>query len=498
VHESQIAINEKVRAIVWLAHETNHKKLHIIRQYIELIAELFHSRGDHRVNIGMLIMKAVRWVSVIKLPSVPTKVAFIYYYFGRVLLEVLVNQENGKICLSLALDSFFRNVPKSSSETFCFDIDTLEAVRYMMVHIDIDPEYLKLQDTEGNAFLHTICKHGDDYLDLAQYCIDKDVNTEGVNSTAGMNPLHLACVYNEVKMVQYLISRGAAVDARLKNGNTALMIACRNGFFNLVQRLIKLGAKVDTCNVHGWTALHMSTEYIGIVQHLLDHGADVNATCITGSTPLNHAIDEDRVKTVNYLIDRGADVGRENIYGMTALHHASAMGKCSIVAILMQNGANMDVANKDRMTALHLAVSFGHVDVVKHMFIDKINNVTTTKKCEGTVIKSHPPSSDIQLDILKHNTDQDSDAGDYIKENVGETLSYIELMMALQMTCGFSRWYSESALYRRYGSDSDEESDTDEELIITNSNNVDVMTTIQLAIESGHFYIVGDLIQKYA
>jgi ankyrin repeat protein len=227
----------------------------------------------------------------------------------------------------------------------------------------------------------------------------------------------------------------------------------------------------------------------------LDCGADVNARCSEGSTPLHFACEHGNSDTVvNYLIDKGAEVGAENVYGETGLHFASAMGKCSLVELLVQHGANMDVADKDGMTALHFAVLFGYVNVVQYMLGSKTSNATTASNKECTKTTEPSKCSEGRLDASEKEI-EDDDEENYSVENVQEYPSYNEVMVALQVACGFSREYSKRLVYRDCNDD-----DSDEESTCTNSTgtNIDVMTAIQMSIVFNRSDIVRDLIHKYA
>lgn len=81
--------------------------------------------------------------------------------------------------------------------------------------------------------------------------------------------------------VALLVSRGADVNARDKDGDTALHVAARSGKPGAVEALLAAGADVNAKGQYGRTPLHeaarISDANTAAVQALLAHGADVNA-----------------------------------------------------------------------------------------------------------------------------------------------------------------------------------------------------------------------------
>jgi ankyrin repeat protein len=114
-----------------------------------------------------------------------------------------------------------------------------------------------------------------------------------------------------------------------------------NADINVIEHLIDHGADVNAKGGNGYTALILASFYghIDIVRLLIDAGADVNASSNTGSTALMLASDCGYLDIVRLLIDAGADVNTSNKYGWTALMWASDCGYLDIVELLRSKGA---------------------------------------------------------------------------------------------------------------------------------------------------------------
>ena len=79
------------------------------------------------------------------------------------------------------------------------------------------------------------------------------------------------------------------------------------------------------------------------VQLLLDKGADINAKDSNGETALMEAADNGHLEVVKQLLAKGADVNAKSSYGYTALLYAADQGHTECVGLLLDGGANINV-----------------------------------------------------------------------------------------------------------------------------------------------------------
>lgn len=75
----------------------------------------------------------------------------------------------------------------------------------------------------------------------------KLVTSKDANRTldGGRQPLHYAADFGHTEVAEYLISKGADINAADKHGNTPLLYACYEGHLSCVKLLLEKGADKD-------------------------------------------------------------------------------------------------------------------------------------------------------------------------------------------------------------------------------------------------------------
>jgi len=144
-----------------------------------------------------------------------------------------------------------------------------------------------------------------------------------------------------------------------------------------VRELLEKGANPNV-KQGSLSALHMiamADESIcaGILELLLEHGADPNVRDSVGATPLHDATLSGKVNAVRSLLMHGADVNvkttgaivvmedyagifTESTYsGVTPLHLAAYKGYAEIAKILLEWGADPNVRDNEGLTHLEIA-----------------------------------------------------------------------------------------------------------------------------------------------
>ena len=207
--------------------------------------------------------------------------------------------------------------------------------------------------------------------------------------------------------IRVLISEGANVNAKDKNGRTPLMLASdpevikvlrdagangytteevaeataklhrsfkqlQNPWVDQVRDLISKGADVNGKDLNGWTPLMLAVYKFPspkIIELLLEKGADVNARHdATGFTPLALAARNNPTTAfAELLIDQGADVNARTSSGWTTLMVCLRFNDFpEMVTLLIQSGADVNAKDKTGRTTL----SFASTAETKKLLID--------------------------------------------------------------------------------------------------------------------------------
>jgi FOG: Ankyrin repeat len=197
---------------------------------------------------------------------------------------------------------------------------------------------------------------------------DRDGKTALMVSSGGVKTeIGDAC---NPKMMKALIAAGADVKAKDKAGNTALHFAAGNSFDDggeVVRVLLKAGADVNAADNSGATPLLVLTSLgyeqsilqaqLEIAGELLKAGADVNAKTQEGETALLQAAEGGHVELVKALIQAGADVNAKDRDGQTALMAAlkGERENADAVRLLIEAKADVNAKDKSGKTALDVA-----------------------------------------------------------------------------------------------------------------------------------------------
>lgn len=143
------------------------------------------------------------------------------------------------------------------------------------------------------------------------------------------------------EIMQVLVWAKVDVNAKDREGQTALMMLTEQATSEMVWDLIHAGAKVNARDKDGDTALISVAEInnVDALKALLDAGAKVNAHNEKGETALMVAASNGNVNNVRTLILAGADVNLRDKDGKSALMRANENGEGAVARLLKAHGA---------------------------------------------------------------------------------------------------------------------------------------------------------------
>ena len=186
----------------------------------------------------------------------------------------------------------------------------------------------------GATSLIMSCRNG--HFEVVEYVVESCmasleqsglVNFEGEN-IEGAPPLWCASAAGHLKIVKYLVSKGANVNSTTKSNSTALRAACFDGHIEIVRYLVENSADIEIANRHGHTCLMIACYkgHLAISKYLISKGADLNRKSVKGNTALHDCAECGSLEIMKLLLSHNAMMASDS-YNMTPLLAAAVTGK---------------------------------------------------------------------------------------------------------------------------------------------------------------------------
>jgi ankyrin repeat protein len=259
------------------------------------------------------------------------------------------------------------------------------------------------QTETGATALYHACRQGD--VTIVQSLLDHNASVSPRMVRDGSMPIHMAAKYGHWEVIRLLAANNADLSARLFFGNLfktdyaplfiavdnnqplaaeellrlgapvsepalyraatkgdgtsvkmlldykatpsrhALRAACEEGHSNVVELLLK--AKADPMSLGSPSALHIAAHgnHIAITACLIEAGADVNATSITGVSPLMVCTAVGHVECAKHLLVAGCSLLQRSTGGADALELAVRANFFETIQVLVIAGARTTQPN---------------------------------------------------------------------------------------------------------------------------------------------------------
>jgi len=172
-----------------------------------------------------------------------------------------------------------------------------------------------------------------------------------------------------VPIFEALVKAKVPIEAKNKDGQTALMLAAREGQDDNVDWLIEHGAKVNERSAVGWTPL-MLAAYNGqsfAITSLLRANADVKVKDDDGWDALMLALSEGRGGVAGKLIEAGAVIPTGLVNGFSPLIHTAFGGDLASVRLVLAKKPDLTARDQDGWSALEIAAYNGNEQIAMEL-----------------------------------------------------------------------------------------------------------------------------------
>lgn len=185
---------------------------------------------------------------------------------------------------------------------------------------------LNATDTEGrNPLMVVLQEYGDEKMtrEITDLILDNmtDEQVNYINKSTQGNALHFLGYNTSPEIIEKLIKRGVDPKQIDKNGDTVLMKELNP---EAMQVLIAAGASVNARNKDGKTAMIMlanRSDYPEMFDTLYEAGAEIDVADKNGRTALYYSVMDRNFRMASWLVHQGANVNRKDNKGKTVIEY---------------------------------------------------------------------------------------------------------------------------------------------------------------------------------
>ena len=194
---------------------------------------------------------------------------------------------------------------------------------------------------------------------------------KNVSSTdsEGNTPLIIALKRNaDFSKVEYIASLGSDINARNRDGESALFIAVKKNNRNAGELLLSRGADFFSANNKNVSPLRFALESKNGSRQWVLNSDTIALVDGSGNTVLHYAAEwKLPEETLDFLIQKGCDVNAKNGNGETPVFSSAKSDNPSTIMTLAKNGAKIQERDNLGSSALHVAVRWDALSAAEQL-----------------------------------------------------------------------------------------------------------------------------------
>jgi ankyrin repeat protein len=218
-------------------------------------------------------------------------------------------------------------------------------------------EFLMAKGADVNAKNN----EGQTPIDIAMNQNHKDI-VELLLEKGAKFSIHVAAYLGDIDKVNSFIETGISVNVESgPRRRTPLYWAVKNKHKDMAKLLIDKGADTSSINLLYYACWN---GYRDFVELFIQRGADANSKS-WGESPSHYAVWGDHADVLELLLAHGANPNAKDTDGWPLLHYAAGSGSTDMTKMLLEKGADVNAKDKDGQTSLHRAAEKGHTEVTE-------------------------------------------------------------------------------------------------------------------------------------
>lgn len=239
--------------------------------------------------------------------------------------------------------------------SFVYGIDVTEKI--------ITNKNITSRDSMGNTPLHIAIANNASF-DEVMFLIDMGAEINARNRD-GESALYFAVEKNNRLIGEQLLAKSADVFSSGNNNASPLLLALTLG--NESQEWLLTSEVIKAQDSLGNTPLHIATEYNlnNAMLNILEKGGDPNVQNTNGESPIFIAVQKNNIIAIEILLLNGANKDLRNYLGNTILHTSVQSNAKDSAYIALKNGFDVNAQNGSGKTALHIASQENNIEMME-------------------------------------------------------------------------------------------------------------------------------------